>query len=61
MGVFIYYLGGAGQLLGMLILLEDVLTAGPMGPDAKTFGVGVIAFLAGWGLTRVSGKANAEK
>jgi hypothetical protein len=24
-----------------------------MGPDAKLFGVGVLAFLAGWGLTKV--------
>ena len=55
MGVFIYYLGRAGQLMGMFILLEDIFFAGPMGPDAKTFGVGVAAFLAGWGLVRVAG------
>jgi hypothetical protein len=48
----IYYLGRAGQVLGMWILLVDVVTAGPMGPNAKLFGVGVVAFLAGWGLTR---------
>jgi len=56
MSGFLYYLGRAGQLLGMLILLEDMLSAGPMGPDAKLFGVGVVAFLAGWGLTRVVGQ-----
>ncbi len=56
MSGFLYYLGRAGQLLGMLILLEDVLQAGPMGPNAKLFGVGVVAFLAGWGLTRVVGQ-----
>ena len=55
MGVFIFYLGRAGQLLGMVILLEDIVFAGPMGPDAKTFGVGVAVFLAGWGLVRVAG------
>jgi hypothetical protein len=56
MSGFLYYLGRSGQLLGMLILLEDVMRAGPMGPDAKLFGVGVAAFLAGWGLTRVVGQ-----
>jgi len=54
MGALIYYLGRGGQLLGMWILLVDLFTAGPMGPDAKLFGVGVVAFLAGWGLTKVS-------
>ena len=38
----------------MWILLVDVVTAGPMGPNAKLFGVGVVAFLAGWGLTKVA-------
>jgi hypothetical protein len=51
---FIYYLGRGGQLLGMWILLVDVFTAGPMGPNAKLFAVGVVAFLAGWGLTRIT-------
>jgi hypothetical protein len=55
MSTAIYYLGRGGQLLGMWILLEDIVTAGPMGPNAKLFGVGV---LAGWGLTKV-GKRNA--
>ena len=56
MGAVIYYLGRAGQVLGMWILLVDVVTAGPMGPNAKLFGVGVMAFLAGWGLVKVAGK-----
>jgi hypothetical protein len=55
MGAFIYYLGRAGQLLGMWILLEDIFFAGPMGPSAKGFAVGVMVFLAGWGLVRVAG------
>ena len=53
MGTLIYYLGRAGQVIGMWILLVDVVTAGPMGPNAKLFGVGVAAFLAGWGLVKV--------
>ena len=56
MGAVIYYLGRAGQLLGMWILLVDVVTAGPMGPNAKLFGVGVVAFLAGWGLVRFAAR-----
>ena len=54
MGTVIYYLGRAGQVIGMWILLVDVVTAGPMGPNAKLFGVGVVAFLAGWGLVKVA-------
>jgi len=56
MGALIYYLGRVGQLLGMWILLVDVVTAGPMGPNAKLFGLGVVVFLAGWGLVRVAGR-----
>jgi hypothetical protein len=56
MNSVIYYLGRGGQLLGMWILLVDVVTAGPLGPNAKLFGVGVGAFLAGWGLTKVTSK-----
>ena len=55
MASVIYYLGRAGQILGMWILLVDVVTAGPMGPNAKLFGIGVVAFLAGWGLVKVAG------
>jgi hypothetical protein len=50
----LYYVGRFGQLLGMWILLVDVFTAGPLGPDPRLFGVGVLVFLAGWGLTRVT-------
>ena len=38
--------------LGMWILLVDVFTAGPLGPNPRLFAVGVAVFLAGWGLTR---------
>jgi hypothetical protein len=49
----IYYAGRGGQLLGMWLLIVDVFTAGPMGPNAKLFGIGVVVFLAGWGLTKL--------
>ena len=53
MGKALYYLGRFAQLIGMWLLLVDVVTAGPMGPNARLFGIGVAAFLGGWGLTRV--------
>ena len=53
MSAAIYYLGRVGQIFGMWILLVDLFTAGPMGPNAKLFGFGVVAFLVGWGLTKV--------
>jgi len=52
--VAIYYLGRAAQLIGMWLLMVDLFTAGPLGPDAKLFAVGVAAFLAGWGLTKTA-------
>lgn len=48
----IYYLGRCGQAGGMWLLLVDIVTAGPLGPDPKLFAAGVAVFLAGWGLTR---------
>jgi hypothetical protein len=48
----LYYLGRFGQLIGMWLLLVDVVTAGPGGPDPRLFGLGVALFLAGWGLVR---------
>ena len=52
MGPAIFYLGRFGQIVGMWLLLVDVVTAGPMGPNPRLFGVGVAIFLAGWGLTK---------
>ncbi|MGB7220681.1 MAG: hypothetical protein WBD07_17920 [Vicinamibacterales bacterium] len=49
----IYYLGRFGQLVGMWILLVDVFTAGPLGPNPRLFALGVAIFVSGWGLTRV--------
>ena len=52
MGKAIFYLGRFGQIVGMWLLLVDVVTAGPLGPNPRLFGVGVAVFLAGWGLTK---------
>ena len=49
----VYYAGRLAQLLGMWLLLVDIFTAGPMGPDPKLFGVGVGVFVAGWWLVKV--------
>jgi len=48
----VYYLGRAGQVVGMWLLLVDLFTAGPLGPNPRLFALGVSVFLAGWGLTR---------
>ena len=53
----LHYLGRFGQLAGMWILLVDVFTAGPLGPNPRLFALGVAVFLAGWGLTRVAHKS----
>ena len=53
MAAALYYLGRLGQLIGMWILLVDLFTAGPMGPNPRLFAAGVAAFIAGWGLTRI--------
>jgi hypothetical protein len=51
---FLYMTGRGGQLIGMWLLLVDVVTAGPMGPNPRLFAAGVAIFLAGWGLTRLT-------
>ena len=47
-------IGRGLQLIGMWLLLVDLFTAGPMGPDPKLFGVGVAIFLCGWGVIRLT-------
>ena len=44
----VYYLGRFAQLVGMWLLLVDLFTAGPLGPNPRLFalGVGVSAELA---------------
>ena len=54
MGKSLYYLGRLAQIAGMWLLLVDLFTAGPLGPDARLFGAGVLVFLAGWGLTKTA-------
>jgi hypothetical protein len=54
MGKAFFYTGRLLQLIGMWLLLVDIVTAGPMGPDPKLFGVGVALFIAGWGATRLT-------
>jgi hypothetical protein len=49
----IYYTGRLAQLMGMWLLLVDIFTAGPMGPDARLFAVGVGVFAVGWALTKL--------
>ena len=49
----LFYLGRFAQLLGMSLLLMDILTAGPMGPNPRLFALGVAVFIAGWGLTKI--------
>jgi hypothetical protein len=52
MSAAVYYVGRFAQLIGMFLLLEDIVGAGPMGPSPRLFALGVGVFLAGWGLTR---------
>ena len=52
MAPLFYYLGRGGQILGMWLLLVDVVTAGPSGPNPRLFAVGVAVFLGGWGLLK---------
>jgi hypothetical protein len=56
MGVVGYYVGRFCQLVGMWLLLVDVFTAGPQGPNPRLFAAGVIVFLAGWALTKLDGR-----
>ena len=53
----LYYLGRFGQLVGMWLLLVDVFTASPAGPNPRLFTLGVAVFLAGWGLVKVLGRS----
>ena len=48
----VYYLARFAQLVGMWLLLVDLFTAGPLGPNPRLFAIGVAVFLAGWGVTR---------
>jgi hypothetical protein len=51
-----YYTGRLGQLVGMWLLLVDIFMAGPLGPSPRLFAIGIGAFVAGWGLVKLSRK-----
>jgi hypothetical protein len=50
--IAVYYFGRFCQVVGMWLLLVDIFTAGPLGPDPRLFAAGVVTFVAGWALTR---------
>ena len=50
----VYYVGRGAQLIGMWLLLVDLATAGPLGPNPRVFAAGVTVFLVGWGVTRLT-------
>jgi hypothetical protein len=50
----VFYAGRFGQLIGMWLLLVDLFTAGPLGPNPRLFAAGIVVFLAGWGVTRLT-------
>lgn len=52
MSRLLYYLGRLAQMLGMWLLLVDLVTAGPLGPDPRLFAIGVAVFVVGWAITR---------
>ena len=52
-GKTLFYAGRFAQLIGMWLLLVDLFTAGPLGPNPRLFAAGIAIFLAGWGLTRM--------
>jgi hypothetical protein len=56
MGAVGYYVGRFCQLTGMWLLLVDVFTAGPLGPNPRLFAAGVLVFLTGWALTKFDGR-----
>jgi hypothetical protein len=49
---FLYYAGRSLQLAGMWLLLVAVVTAGPMGPSPRLFGLGIAVFVGGWLIVR---------
>ena len=48
----LFYFGRLLQVVAMWILLVDVFTAGPMGPQPNPFYIGTAVFIAGWLLVR---------
>ena len=54
MNAVLYQFGRMLQLFGMLDLLYDIVSAGPLGPNPTIFTVGIVIFVAGWALTRLT-------
>jgi len=50
----VFYMGRFVQLIGMWLLLVDLFTAGPLGPNPRLFAAGIAVFVAGWGVTRLT-------
>ena len=50
----LYQIGRMLQLFGMLDLLYDIVSAGPLGPSPTIFTFGIVNFVAGWALTRLT-------
>jgi len=57
-GAALYYLGRLLQVIAMWILLVDVFTAGPMGPQPNPFYAGTALFIVGWLLVRSQTKTS---
>lgn len=49
-----YNIGRMLQLFGMLDLLYDIVSAGPLGPSPTIFTFGIVIFVAGWAITRLT-------
>jgi hypothetical protein len=49
-----YVAGRVAQLVGMWLLLVDLFTAGPLGPNPRLFAAGVVIFFAGWSIIRLT-------
>jgi hypothetical protein len=58
LGAALYYLGRLLQAIAMWVLLVDVFTAGPMGPQPNPFYAGVAMFVVGLFLVRSQSKAS---
>jgi hypothetical protein len=50
----LYQIGRMLQLFGMLDLLYDIVSAGPLGPSPRIFTFGIVVFVVGWALTRLT-------
>jgi hypothetical protein len=54
----LFYIGRGLQVIAMWLLLVDIVTAGPLGPNPRLFAVAVGVFIAGWLLVKRTGSAS---